>query len=434
MTRAGRMLLAVFLSWCALGATPSSAQTPPAPDCSVLGQTRFVHETLDEFYFWYQHLPDVALALFDSPEAYLDAVRFRPLDESFSFISSKQADDAFFSNSQFIGFGFSSKLLATDDLRITQVFPDGPAAAAGLERGFRLLEINGRSVKDLVETGDLATIFGPAEMGVPGELRYRDLSGREARVSMAKALVTIPTVSLTRVYDVDGIRVGYIVFRNFVSPSGPALTVAFGELLAAGATELVLDLRYNGGGLVSVAQQLGGLIGGVTTSGQVFGVLRHNDKNTFRDQTMRFADVRNALDLKRLIVITTRGSASASELIINALRPFMSVIVVGDTTFGKPVGQYGFEFCDKVLHPVSFTIRNALDEGDFFAGIAPTCAAADELSRAFGDTREASLAEALFYVKNGACSAASAAARTSLRSPVPLVVAPSGWDRLLGAH
>jgi C-terminal peptidase prc len=402
-------------------------------DCSVLGQNVFVRDTLQDIYFWYRDLRPLDPALADSPEGYLEAVRARPLDESFSYIAPKAADQAFFSNSQFVGLGLSTRLVRDGELRVTDVFPDSPAAEAGLVRGDRVLAIGGRTIAELQARGELGTAFGPSEAGLAVELLFRHADGGELRATLVKRAVTIPTVSLTRVYDVGGRKVGYVVFRNFVQPSYAALLQAFLQLRSEGATELVLDLRYNGGGLVAVARYLAGLIGGAGTSGQVFCEFFHNDKNEFRNEVLRFEDPPGALDFTRLTVITTRASASASELVINALRPFMQVHVVGDTTFGKPVGQYSFDFCDKVLHPVAFTLRNAHGQGDFFGGFAPDCAAADDLDHAFGDPAEASLAEALHVATTGACSpAASRLARTHTR-PAPRV-RESGWQQLVGAH
>ena len=213
---------------------------------------------------------------------------------------------------------------------------------------------------------------------------------------MVKRLVTIPTVSLTRVVEVDGRKVGYLFFRNFVQPSVAALTDAFTALKAAGATELVLDLRYNGGGLVDVAVHLASLIGGTRTNGQVMLNYVHNDKiGPILNKTTRFANPEQALNLQRLVVITTRGSASASELVINSLRAYIPVTIIGDTTYGKPVGQYGMRFCDKILYPVAFSIKNANNEGDFFDGLPVDCAAGDDYLHQLGDTAEASFAEAL---------------------------------------
>ena len=221
---------------------------------------------------------------------------------------------------------------------------------------------------------------------------------------LVKRLVTIPTVSMTRVYQIAGRRIGYIFFRNFVEPSYDALETAFTELSAARVDDLVLDLRYNGGGLVNVAQHLASYIGGRRTEGLVFAEYFHNDKNAFRNKAIRFVPKAQRLTLDRLIVVTTHASASASELVINALRPFMPVVVVGATTYGKPVGQYGVAFCDKLLAPVSFALRNADGQGDFFDGFAPDCPAPDDLGHQLGDAGEESLKEALTFATTNACS------------------------------
>jgi C-terminal processing protease CtpA/Prc len=253
------------------------------------------------------------------------------------------------------------------------------------------------------------------------------------RTRMTKRIVTIPTVPLVRTYSVSGRRVGYVVFRNFVEPSYDALDAAFAELRAAGVTELVLDLRYNGGGLVGVARHLASLIGGMRTGGAVLAEYFHNDRYQRLNEIIRFEAKANALALDRLMVITTRASASASELVINALRPFMAVHVIGDRTYGKPVGQYAISFCDKTLAPVSFTLRNANGEGDYFDGIAVTCAAADDLSRQLGDPLEGSLREALAFIDTGRCSAESAGMRTRQAAP-GAEARPAGWESLLNAR
>jgi C-terminal processing protease CtpA/Prc len=413
---------------------PAGLHAQAAPrDCTTLGQTTFVRDALQDIYYWYRELPALDPALVDSPEAYLEAVRYRPLDASFSYITGRQASDAFYSDSQFVGLGLGTRLVSSDVMRVTQVFPGSPAADAGLERGDYIVAIGGRAIGDLYASGDLGSAFGPGDVGVTVVLRVRARAGGERELTLVKRLVTIPTVSDVRVVDVDGRRVGYLHFRNFVRPSTEALDAAFGDLAAAGVTDLVLDLRYNGGGLVSVAQHLAGLIGGTRTNAQVFLEFFHNDKNAWRNETLRFEDPAGALDLPRLVVVTTRASASASELIINALRPFLPVTVVGDTTFGKPVGQYGLNFCDKVLFPVAFTLRNARGEGDYFAGFAPDCPAPDDLEHALGDPAEASLGEALQFVRSGSCSAASRSLRRLGPGERPRV-SVSGWQTLVGAY
>lgn len=425
-----RPLLIALAAVCA-PAQPALAE----PTCSTLSQTTFVRLAMKYIYFWNKEMPDRAPALFDSAQAYLEAVRVRPLDSGFSYITSRAANDAFFSDSQFIGIGISTKQIG-NQLRVAQVFPDSPASQAGLERGATFLEIAGRTVADYIARGDLGNAFGPNQVGFAVNVRFVDTSGVQRSATLVKRLVTIPTVSLTRAYDLDGRRVGYVHFRNFVRPSTQALNDAFGELRAVGVSELILDLRYNGGGLVDVAQHLGGLIGGSRTAGQVFAEFFHNDLNAQRNVVLRFEDKPQALELRRLTVITTRDSASASELVINALRPFMPVTIVGGRTYGKPVGQYGLEFCDKVLAPVAFHLRNARREGDFFDGFAPDCAAPDDIEHLFGDPAEASLQEALFFVRNGRCSAAARSAETvrALSAAERAQPRATGWQSVLNAR
>jgi C-terminal processing protease CtpA/Prc len=218
-----------------------------------------------------------------------------------------------------------------------------------------------------------------------------------------------------------------------VTPSFEALDAAFAELSAGGVDDLVLDLRYNGGGLVSVAQHLASYLGGTRTDGLIFAEYFHNDRNTFRNRILRFEHKPKHLTLDRLIVVTTGASASASELVINALRPFMRVVVVGATTYGKPVGQYGIEFCDKLLAPVSFALRNANGQGDFYDGFAPDCPALDDAEHPLGDPEEESLKEALTFASTGACRPRSpSAARVTESGPrLPRVL---GWQSIVNAY
>jgi carboxyl-terminal processing protease len=422
--------------WCALllgvvaclATVDARAQAPAS--CSPAGKNLYVRDRMTDIYFWYRELPTLDPVSFDTPEAYLDAIRFRPIDNTYSFITDRASNTAFFSDSQFVGLGLSTSI-AGDEMRVLQVFPDSPAEEAGLARGDFIIEINGRTVADLIATGAIDTAFGASEIGIDVSIVFRHPAGGRTTVDATKRLVTIPTVSLTRVYDVAGRKIGYVFFRNFVQPSIAALDAAFNELVAAGVSELVLDLRYNGGGLINVAQHLASLIGGVRTEGQPLAEYFHNDKNAFRNQTIRFQSKPNALRLDRLVVITTRASASASELIINALRPFIPVLIVGDRTYGKPVGQYQFEFCDKVLAPVSFTLRNSKGEGDFYDGFTPDCPAADDIGHQIGDAQEASVREALTLIDTGACSAPAPLTR---RAQNALIRRSVGWQSVVNAY
>ena len=317
--------------------SPSGPSLEAQSSCSVPTQNRFVRDALVEYHYWNRELPSLNPATFASPQAYLEAVRYKPLDATYSFIASRADQDALYSASQFVGLGMTTPFDGVE-MRVSEVFPDSPASEAGLKRGDRFLTVNGRTVADIAAADEIATAFGPHEEGLDVVLEWRPLEGPDRKATLKKRVVTIPPVQLTKLYEVDGRKVGYIVFRNFVEPSVAALDESFTALRDAGATELVLDMRYNGGGLVSVAQHLASLIGGERTNGQVLAEYVHNDRHRELNSKLLFQAKPNALNLTRLVVITTRASASASELIINGLRPYIPVTVVGDRTYGKPVG------------------------------------------------------------------------------------------------
>ena len=390
--------------------------TAPAQDCAVASQNATVYQTLRDWYYWYPKIPAVSPFIFADPAALLDAVRYRPLDNTFSYISTAASSQAFYGESQYLGFGFSMKFTVGYELRVTDVFPSSPAAEIGFDRGSEILTLNGKSIQRTYEDGEWGTIWGGEEAGYAVNVTFKNAAGEVKSGRIVKRVVTIPTVPHVSIHQVQGKTTGYIVFKNFVEPSYAALDAAFARLRDAGATELVLDLRYNGGGLIAVAQHLGGLIGGDRTSGEVFAQYVHNDKRSSQNNSIRFSRPASAFPLNRLIVITTRSSASASELIINALKPFIPVIVIGDNSYGKPVGQYGFRICEKMLWPVSFSVQNARGQGDYFDGFVPDCRAADDIGHALGDARETSLATALTYVATGACPAATSSSSSSSSS------------------
>jgi carboxyl-terminal processing protease len=433
--RLGVALVAVLALSCGGSSSPTSSDSTGSTSCSTAGQCTFVRDVLQSYYYWYKELPNPDVSSFSSPEAYLEAVRYRPLDSSYSYITSKASSDAFYSESQFIGFGISTLQTAELELRLGQVFPGSPAADAGLDRGDYLVSLGGKAVADLMRTGEINSIFGPEQVGYSLDFAWRSPGGAEERATLTKRLVTIPTVSQTAVLDDGPSRVAYIHFRNFVTPSVDALNAAFTQVRDAGASEIVLDLRYNGGGLLSVAQHLASLIGGDPLVGRLWVQLTHNDKQTSRNTPYNFEAKPQALGVSRLVVIATRASASASETIINGLRPYMDVKVVGNTTYGKPVGQYSFDFCEKVLYPVSFLVTNARGEADYFNGIPADCAAADDVDHPLASPSEASLAEALYVVRHGRCSGRAAAqAEVQARVRERLRVVPADpWRQLLNA-
>src|SRR5207245_3972024 len=225
-------------------------------DCSVLGANRFVRDTLKDVYLWYKELPDPDPGAFTAPEAAREAVRYKAVDKTFSFITGRAANDALTNDSQYVGFGFKSEIVSASEIRVADVYAASPSADAGLERGASILEVNGRTAASLISTGETSSIFGPAQVGVSAHVLFRDRAGVDHDVQMVKRTVTIPTVAITTTIASGGRVVGYVLLENFVTPTSPALDAAFTQLEAAGASELVLDVRSNGGALVTVAPHL----------------------------------------------------------------------------------------------------------------------------------------------------------------------------------
>lgn len=408
------------------GSGPSVNATQPTT-CSIVAQNTFVYEAMQDIYLWNDDLPVVDPAEFPSPEALLDALRV-PQDR-FSFITTTAADTAFFGAGQFVGLGFRTIQKASDELRVLDVFEGSVADNGGLTRGDFILAVNGRPIEEVLAEEGFSASLGPAEVGVVVELTWQMPGGPVETAEFVKDVVTIPPVSAVEVLDSATGPVGYLLFRNFVETAVADLNDAFAMFQAAGVRQVVMDLRYNSGGLLSVAEHLANLMGGETADGQVFYSIEYNDDNTFRNQTVLFRNLVRSLDLDQMIFVTTGSTASASEMVINGLEPFFNVVLVGARTFGKPVGQVAVRFCDQTLRPVSFRTVNADGTADFFEGFPADCAAEDDIESALGDPAEASLAESLFHLENGVCSTAASSARSALAEKPR-----SGRWRLLTAH
>jgi len=427
MTRFRSFLLAATaasVAGCGGSSGNGSAATPDG--CSIAGQNNFVLSTMENIYLWNTEIPDVDPLAYESPDALLEAVRFLPIDR-FSFLTTIASENALFGNSQFAGFGFRSQSKDSERI-VSEVFEGSPAAQGGLVRGAAVTSIDGRPIAEVLANEGFSAALGPPEVGVTRTLGLRLPDGAVTETTITKDVVTIGPVSGVSVLDVNGVPTGYMNFRTFTEPAASALSEAADLLLAGSVSQLVLDLRYNGGGLLSIAEYLAGLLGGQITAGQVFVTNQFNDNNDFRNDSRDFPNPVNALNLGRIVFITTGATASASEIVINGLEPFVEVAIVGSTTFGKPVGQLGFAFCERVLRPASFQTVNADGEGEFFAGIAPDCEAEDDLSKPLGDPREASMAEALHLLETGTCSTPAATIdSTAPRAKAAPAAARYGW-------
>ena len=359
-----------------------------------------------------------------------------------------------------VGFGFRVALIASSPPRSALVAysePGSPAAVNNLNRGARFISVNGVDVA----SGNPATLneglFSPLP-GKPYTFEVLDQGSSTTRSITMTAITVISTpVQNVRTLPAPYSRVGYIQFNDHLATAESQLIAAVNQLNAAnggsGIDDLVLDLRYNGGGLLDIASELAYMIAGsVATTGKAFETLSFNDKNPFNlsnaDRSTPFHNVTQGLSttsglslpqlgLPRVYVIIGSGTCSASESIINGLKGAgIDVILVGGTTCGKPYGFYPQDNCSVTYFTIQFKGVNQAGFGDYADGFSPGgtgspanhlpgCVVADDFSKALGDNTEARLAAALQYRTSGTCPVTPSALKAA-------VTGSSGGEALSG--
>ncbi|MCA3219884.1 MAG: peptidase S41 [Burkholderiales bacterium] len=428
-------------------------------------EKRWLRSYIDEAYLWYREVPtvDAASPAFSntsnvpaSMDAYFKALLTPALTSSgkrkdqFSFTFPTAEWNALSQSGTAAGFGVEWVLGSSTpprNIRIAYVDPNTPAAANNLARGVTLVSVNGVSADDGTQAG-VATLnnalFSPT-LNTNYTFVLNNGTGT-VTVQMTAQQVTKRPVLVSQVLDAPGGgKVGYIVFNDHITPAEGQLVTAFQQMAQAGVNDLVLDLRYNGGGFLYIASQVGYMIAGATrTSNKVFERLQFNDKRVadnndsnnrlpFFSATSGFANSGTTantplptLNLARVFVLTGSSSCSASESIINALQGVdVQVIRIGRTTCGKPFGFTAKDNCGISYFPIEFQGVNDKGFGEFADGFTPTCVVADDLSRALGNPAEGMLAAALSYRSTGSCPQAAVATVQSATKPsLDLVLRP----------
>ncbi len=366
---------------------------------------------------------------YSDPDAMLDFLRYRPelFDRDFSTIETVEQDEAFNRGDEFYMFGLIFARPSGGAIGVNAVVPGSPADLSGLERGDQVSAIDGRSVSAILAAEGIDAALGFYAPGTSRTFTVERIAGGVDDIPLTTALVELPTLIPPPsdgpfVFDLGGGRVvGYVSILLFIEPTVRQLDLAFSDLRAQGVTDLVVDLRYSPGGLVLVAEYLNSLLGGARNAGRVQFVLRANSANAFANETFRFSDLPNSIDLERIAFITTEETASAAELVINALAASngIEVAVIGSRSFGKPVGSAAFDFCEDLLRvrPIAFEVVNADGFGRYYEGLEVDCPAVDDNTRPLGDPQEASLGAALHWIELGECPLTASAAGALGESP-----------------
>jgi carboxyl-terminal processing protease len=440
-------------------------------------ENNFLRSYSDDTYLWYAEIVDEDPALFATAE-YFNRLKTdattpsnNPKDQ-FHFTFPTDDWIALSQSGASAGYGTQFALLQSSPPRhivVAYTDPNTPASAETLERGAEILTVDGVDVINGNDTDTLNAAFFPSSAGETHSFTVRDLGSATTRsFSMVSAIVTSTPVQNVKTIPNGAGNVGYLLFNDHIATAERGLFDAVTQLAASGIDELVVDVRYNGGGFLDIASEFAYMIAGAAqTGGRTFELLTFNDKHPatnpvtgqpitpvgFHSQSRGFdpslpsGTTLPTLNLSRVFVLTGSGTCSASESIINSLRGVgVEVIQIGSTTCGKPYGFYATGNCGTHYFTIQFRGENELGFGDYADGftpentlgvegiVIPGCSVADDFGAALGDPAENRLAAALEYAETGTCPpptgiAAAGLSKATGESGEDLLIPKSPWHQ-----
>lgn len=401
------LIIVMLLAGCGGGSSSSDSQS---------AQKAWVRTHMDDVYLWYNEIVDVPAANYATAPDYFSALLVTSKDR-FSFSMPQAAAVSTLQQGMETGYGVKWGWAAAGRLFAYYVDPNSPSAGS-LTRGTEVTAVNGQSPAAMVSTALNGALF-PAEPGTPLTLTYR-LPGTSSSqtLSMNSATFSTTTVEPPKIITLpNGNKAGYLLFNEHLATAEQTLSAAMNSVKQQGVSEFVLDMRYNTGGYLYIAEEMATMIGGSKVQGGVFEKLlfntKHPEKTSNPYNTMYFSQFDSTgfslpmLDLNRVFVLTGSNTCSASEAVINSLLPFMQVIRIGWTTCGKPYGFMQTNNDNQAYFAIQFEGVNASGTDNYKYGFAPTCQVTDDLNYSLGDSRETRLKSALYYMSNNSCPPAT---------------------------
>jgi len=441
-------------------AKPRSGTDPitntPYPDRAgtLLDEKNWLRSWNNDLYLWYGEVVDQNPANYATTQAYFDVLATTAVTPSgapkdkFHFTYDTATWEALALTGSQAGYGAQWIILSRSPPRslvVAYTEPNSPATAptADLQRGEAVITVDGVSLPNANTQAEIdmlnAGLF-PSAAGQAHTFMIQALGGVTRTINMTSANIATASVQNTRTIATANGTVGYLLFNDHLATAELALFNAFTALQAANVADLVIDIRYNGGGYLDIASEVGYMVAGATrTNGKTFELTQFNSKhptidpvtNTaitptpFYSLSLGFAPGLGpnqplpAVNLARVFVLTGPDTCSASEAVINGLRGAgVEVIQIGSTTCGKPYGFYPQDNCGTTYFSIQFRGVNALNFGDYTDGFSPQntvavasgtpvgvllpgCSVGDDFNHQLGDPAEARLAEALAYRQAG---------------------------------
>jgi carboxyl-terminal processing protease len=386
----------------------------PSGSCTVADQKSWLGSYMNDWYWWTAISPKPNADNFADVPAYFTALQYitdsAELDyDRFSRRETDESFNRFFGDGNTLGYGVSVAGLevGTDGskpLYVRYVEPASPAAAQGVARGDQVLSLNGRSAASVISSEDFSALTANAAGETLSLVLQRN--GVQRTVSLTAAVFALTPVRNAAVLTTSGGRkLGYLLVNNMVSQALAPMEAAFAQFKAAGVSDVVLDLRYNGGGLVSTGATLASYIAGTRGNGLSYAKLRFNDKRAAANNSnYAFEAKPQSLNLPRVFVLQGRRTCSASEQVVNGLQGAgLQVVTVGENTCGKPVGFLPTSYCKYTYSVVSFDSVNHVNKGSYFKGLAATCPVTEDFQLNQGSADDPLLDNARFYADTGRC-------------------------------
>ena len=390
----------------------SDVVTPAAPGSAEDKLKDTVVLNSKDIYLWYNQIPSTFNGRnFTDPNAIMEELRQYSIEPGFTdpvdrwSFAVKQAEWDNISNGIGSDFGLGAHFIIDGDLRVKYVEKGSPAGIAGIHRGWRITKVDGSTNINYANADALSSkIFSSNQTN----FTFQKPDGSSVNITLNATPYSEDPIYLDSVYFISTKKIGYLVFNSFLGDTTAIYTrlqQVFNHFVNENVSDVIVDLRYNGGGYVSVQERLANYLAPSTAGSQLMMKQQYNDKYTRYNTSTNFSK-KGSLNLSRIFFIVTNGTASASELLINNLKPYIEEKLVGPTpTHGKPVGFFPIPVGDWYIFPVSFRSSNKNNEGNYFDGLPVNSQVADGLDKDWGDPKETSFASALKYITTGTFSA-----------------------------
>ncbi|ULQ53874.1 S41 family peptidase [Flavihumibacter fluvii] len=426
------IVLSLFAAYILGACKKESSATPdPTPTPPVVSEADKVKDTALEIardiYLWYDQIPSTFNPrTFADPDKVMQGIRPYSIETGFtkavdrwSFgIKQAEWDNASSGISGDLGIGIF--FLSANDLRVSYVEKESAAGLAGVQRSWRITKINGSTAIN-TSSSSIDFIVNAIYGGSQANITFQKPDGSSVDLALTPSTYNEQPLILDTVYTSGGKNVGYFILNSFLGDTTEiknGFSNIFAKFAAKNVTDIIVDLRYNGGGYVLLQEELANYLAPNGENGKMMYSQSFNDKYSQYNRIENFVK-KGSVNPAKIVFIISQNTASASEALVNIMTPHVEVKTVGPSaSHGKPVGFFNIPVGDWYVFPVSLRIVNSLNEGNYFDGFTPDNQVMDGLDKPWGDVSEDCLASALKYLTTGSFKAET---RDNIRTDLDMI-------------